>query len=187
MPTLQGTYKVPHFDAKAEAEAFFAAAGVPTTNLHTTFYWENLIYFGVGPKRQADGTYAFTLPMGDKRLSGISSEDIGKCAYGIFRRGAEFIGKTVGIAGEHITCAAMAAAMARATGKTIRYNEVSPDAFRAFGFPGADESGNMFQYYRDFEESFVASRSVELARSLNPELQSFDTWLAKNASRIPLD
>src|SRR5690349_20511958 len=46
MPTLMGKYKVPHFDAKGEADAVFAAAGVPTTYLLTSFYWENFIYFG---------------------------------------------------------------------------------------------------------------------------------------------
>ena len=33
MPTLQGKYKVPHFDAKGEANHFFTDAGVPTTFL----------------------------------------------------------------------------------------------------------------------------------------------------------
>ena len=33
MPTLMGGYKVPHFDAKAEANAFFREAGVPVTYL----------------------------------------------------------------------------------------------------------------------------------------------------------
>ena len=106
MPTLQGKYKVPHFDAKGESNRFFTEAGVPTTFLLTSFYWDNLIYFGMGPKKGPDGKLAFTLPMGDKKLPGIAAEDIGRCAYGIFKRGPEFIGKTVGIAGEHLTGAA---------------------------------------------------------------------------------
>ncbi len=54
-----------------------------------------------GPKKGPDGKLAFTLPMGDKKLPGIAAEDIGKCALGIFKKGREYIGKTVGIAGEH--------------------------------------------------------------------------------------
>ena len=65
MPTLMGKYKVPHFDAKGEANSFFTEAGVPTTFLLPSFYWENLIYFGAGPKRGADGKLAITFPMGD--------------------------------------------------------------------------------------------------------------------------
>ena len=51
MPTLMGKYKVPHFDAKGEADHIFTDLGVPTTFLLTSFYWDNLIYFGTGPKK----------------------------------------------------------------------------------------------------------------------------------------
>jgi uncharacterized protein YbjT (DUF2867 family) len=187
MPTLQGKYKVAHFDGKAEANAAFTELGVPTTLLLTSFYWDNLIYFGAGPKKGPDGKLAITFPMGDKKLPGIAAEDIGKCAYGIFKRGREFIGKTVGVAGEHLTGAQMAAALTKALGQEVRYNEVSPDVYRSFGFPGADDLGNMFQFKRDFEKDYCGARNLELSRSLNPELQTFAQWLAQNKDRIPLD
>src|SRR5579884_211887 len=186
MPTLHGKYKVPHFDGKGEADHFFTDAGVPTTFLLTSFYWDNFIYFGLGPKKGPDGTLAITLPMGDKKLPGIAAEDIGKCAYGIFKRGKEFIGKTVGIAGEHLTGAQMAVAFTKALGQEVRYNAVTPEVYRSFGFPGADDLGNMFQYKRDFNEAFCGARSLTVSRSLNPELQTFEQWLARNKSRIPL-
>jgi hypothetical protein len=69
----------------------------------------------------------------------------------------------------------------------VRYNAVTPTAYRSFGFPGAEDLGNMFQFYRDFSDYFHGSRDTGLARSLNPELQTFDQWLAANASRIPLE
>jgi uncharacterized protein YbjT (DUF2867 family) len=186
MPTLMGRFKVPHFDAKGEADAYFRDAGVPTTFLLTSFYWDNLIHFGMGPKPTGDGRLAFTMPMADKKLPGIAAEDIGKCAYGVFRKGAGTIGQTIGIAGEHLTGAQMAAALAKALGREVVYAAVTPEQYRAFGFPGAEDLGNMFQFKRDFEEYFCGARSVEVARALNPELQSFADWLAKNAARIPL-
>ena len=186
MPTLLGKYKVAHFDAKSEADQAFRDLGVPTTFLLTSFYWENLIYFGAGPQKGPDGRLAITYPMGQKKLPGISSEDIGKCAYGIFKKGREFIGKTVGVAGEHLTGTEMAAALSKALGQEVRYNDVPPDVYRSFGFPGAEDMGNMFQFKRDFEGVYTGARSVEFSRSLNPELQSFEYWLSKNASRIPL-
>jgi hypothetical protein len=140
----------------------------------------------MGPKKAPDGKLAITLPMGDKKMPGIASEDIGKCAYGIFKNGTEYIGKTVGIAGEHLTVAEMAAELGKALGQEVRYNAVTPEEYRGFGFPGADDLGNMFQFYRDFEKDFCASRNVDVSRSLNPELQSFSMWLAKNKGRIPL-
>ncbi len=187
MPTLMGKYKVPHYDAKGEADALFVKAAVPTTCLQTVFYWDNFIYFGAGPKRMPDGKLALVLPMGDKKLPAIASEDIGKCALAIFKRDQEFIGKTVGIAGEHLNGAEMAAAMSRALGETVVYQDVPPEVYRGFGFPGADDLGNMFQFKRDFNDYYRGSRSVEFTRSLNPELQTFEQWLAKNASRIPIE
>ena len=187
MPTLGGRYKVPHFDAKGEADRIFAELGVPTTFLLTSFYWDNLIHFGMGPKKGADGKLAITFPMGSARLAGIASEDIGRCAYGIFKKGRDLIGKTVGIAGEHLTCTQMAGALAKALGQPVRYNEITPEEYRGFGFPGADDLGNMFQVYRDFETEVCGARKLDVSRSLNPELQTFEQWLARNKDKIPLE
>jgi uncharacterized protein YbjT (DUF2867 family) len=186
MPTLMGKYKVPHFDAKGEADQFFRDLGVPTTFLLTSFYWDNLIYFGSGPQRGPDGVLAITFPMDDKPLSSIAVEDIGRCAYGIFKRGRELINQTVGIAGEHITGAAMARALTDALGQEVRYNNVPPEVYRSFGFPAADDLGNMFQFKRDFNDYFRGARSLEFSRTLNPELQTFGEWLALHKAAIPL-
>ncbi|ALD20799.1 NmrA/HSCARG family protein [Hymenobacter sp. DG25A] len=187
MPTLQDKYKVPHFDAKGESDQYFRNLGVPTTFLITSFYWENLLYFGMGPKPGPDGELAITFPMGDKKLSGIAVEDIGKCAYGIFKKGKELIGKTVGIAGEHLTCQQMADSLSKALGKKVVYHEVTPEAYRHFGFPGADDLGNMFQFYRDFADQLSKTRDLKFARELNPQLQTFDQWLAKNAAKLQVE
>jgi len=186
MPTLQGKYKVPHFDGKGEADHFFRDLGVPTTFLLTAFYWENLIYFGAGPQRGPDGTLAITFPMDEKKLPGIAVEDIGKAAYGIFKRGREFINKTVGIAGEHLSGGEMAGALTRALGQEVRYNNVPPEVYRSLGFPAADDLGNMFQFKRDFNEYFRGARDLRFTRTLNPELQTFEQWLAKHKDQIPL-
>jgi uncharacterized protein YbjT (DUF2867 family) len=185
MPVLMGKYNVPHFDAKGEANALFTSRG-PTTLLYTSFYWDNLIHFGMGPKKGPDGVLAFTLPMADQRLSGIAAEDIGKCALGIFREGAVHVGASVGIAGEHLSGAQMAAELTKALGQTLRYNAVTPEQYRGFGFPGAEDLGNMFQFYAEFEDAFVKARPVEVARRLNPELQTFAAFLARHKERIPL-
>jgi len=186
MPTLMGKYKVPHFDAKGEADGIFTELGVPTTFLVTSFYWDNFIHFGMGPKKGADGKLAITLPMGNKKLAGIAAEDIGKTAYAIFDKGAEMIGKTVGIAGGHLTGAQMAKSLSKALGQQVSYNAVPPATYRAFGFPGADDLGNMFQFNSEFEQDCCDARNISETKSLNPELQTFDRWLSENKSRIPL-
>ena len=186
MPTLQGKYKVPHFDGKGEADALFAKSGAPTTYLLTSFYWDNLVAFGMGPKTGDDGKLGFVLPMGDKKLPGIAAGDIGACAYGIFKGGSKWIGKRVGIAGEHLTGAEMAAALGKAFGREVVHRDVPPAVYRTFGFPGADDLGNMFQYKAEFQAAFCGARDVGVSRSLHPGLQSFEQWLAANKDRIPL-
>ncbi len=185
MPTLMGKYKVPHFDAKGEADQYFRDSGVPTTFLYASYYWDNLIYFGAGPSKGPDGVLAFTLPTGDAKMGGVAAEDIGKVAYGIFKAGSKYAGRKVGVAGEHLTGAQMAAKLSRALGKEVRHNAMSPEAYRALGFPGADDLGNMFQFYRDYEKPLNELRDVARSRELNPGLLSFDDWLAKYKDRIP--
>ena len=187
MPTLQGKYKVPHFDGKGAADKLFEEAGLPVTFLRTSFYWDNFIYFGMGPKKGEDGNYYIAFPMDDKKLAGMAAEDIGKCAYGIFKKGSELIRKTVGIVGEKLNGNEMAAKLSKALGKNVIYNNVSPDTYRSFDFPGADDLGNMFQFKRDFNDDFNGIRNEDFSMELNPQLQSFDKWLSLNASRIPMD
>jgi uncharacterized protein YbjT (DUF2867 family) len=186
MPTLLGRYKVPHFDVKGEADEFFRDSGVPTTFLLTSFYWDNLIHFGMGPKQGPDGRLHFALPMGKKPLPGIAAADIGRCAHGIFRRGSEFFGRTVGIAGEHLTGAQMAEALSRALGREVVHQHVPFETYRALGFPGADDLGNMFQFNHDFSDDFCRARSVEFSRSINPRLQNFNDWLDEHGREIPV-
>jgi uncharacterized protein YbjT (DUF2867 family) len=187
MPVLMGKYNVPHFDAKGEADQAFAELGGPNTCLLTSFYWDNLISFGMGPKPGPDGVLVFNLPMGNAKLPGIAAADIGACALGLLRRGEELVGRTVGIAGEHLTGTQMAASLGRALGREVRYNAVPFDVYRGLGFPGAEDLGNMFHFNHDFSEQFCKARDITFSRSLNPALQTFDAWLAANKGRIPLE
>jgi len=185
VPTLMEKYKVPHFDAKAEANRAFAQFGVPVTYMLTSFVWENLLYLGMGPRKGKDGKLVLRLPMGDKRLPGIAVEDIGRCAYCIFKAGFDLLGKTVGFAGDHPTGAQMAAALSKELGEPVAYDPITPEEYRRLGTPGAEELGNMFQVFQEFDSEFCAARNLESARVLNPSIQTFGGWLARNKDRIP--
>ena len=200
MPTLHGKYKVPQHDGKGDSDRFFRDAGVPTTFLLTSFYWDNLLSPGMAPRSSGmgpkspgmaprkgdDGKLGIVLPMADKKLAGIAVVDIGRSAFGIFKR-PDLIDKTVGVMGEALTGDEMAAQLSRALGKEVVYRYVPPELFRAFGFPGAEELGNMFQYYRDFADECMAARDVSLVRQLDPQLQTFAQFLELNARKIPLE
>lgn len=184
MPTLFGKYKVPHFDAKGESDHFFTDAHVPVTFLLASFYWENFISSGL--RRGSDRVPELTFPLGKETLASIATEDIGRCAYGIFKNSPHWIGKTAGLAGEHLTMAEMAAIFAEVLGEEVRYNDIPPEVFRSFPIPGAADLGNMFQFYRDFSAHFRESRPLAVARALNPKMQSFREWLRANIKRIPI-
>jgi len=186
LPTLQSKYKVPHFDAKGAMDRVFAEEAAPTTYLLAAFYWENFIHFGMGPRKAPDGELVLALPLGGVKLPGIAAEDIGKCAYGVFRRGTGTVGQRFGIAGDVLSGNEMAAKMGRALGRTVRFEDVPFDVYRGLGFPGADDLANMFQYQAILGEKFLRSRSPEVTRSLNPQVLSFDAWLERNANRIAI-
>ena len=81
----------------------------------------------------------------------------------------------------------MAAALSRALGQEVKYNAVPPEVYRSFGFPGADDMGNMFQFKRDFNADFVGARDLNFVRTLVPDLQSYEQWLARHKDQIPLE
>lgn len=186
MPTIHGQYKVPHFDGKGESDKLFTAAGIPTTFMLASFYWDNFIYFGAGPKRGEDGKLALTLPIGNSKMAGIAAEDIGKCAYGIFKAGTDMVGKRIGIAGEHLTGNQMADELSNALGEQVVYNKIPAAVYRGFGFPGADDLGNMFQFYDEFENELNTTRDIGMSKQLNPDLMTLKQWLKKYADKIPL-
>lgn len=186
IPTLPGGYKVPHFDGKGEANGLFRQADVPTTYLYTSFYWDNMISFGMGPTRDDSGVLTITLPLGEAKLPSIAAADIGACAYGIFLEGEPWIGRSVGIAGGHLTGAEMAAGLSRALGEEVRYHDVTPAAYSALGFPGAADLANMFQFNTVFAPEYRATRDLQISHRLHPKLSSYEQWLARNARNIPI-
>ena len=180
VPTVLGEYKVPHFDAKATANAAFTSLGVPTTFLQTTFYYEACTA-GWGPHRDADGKLVLTIPMADKRLSMIAAQDIGRTALAVLTRGAEFIGRTVSIAGEHATGAELAAKFSALLGEQVTYRPQTYDEARA---AGGDEIANTFEFFAAASAYFTGARNLDAVRELNPELESLDSWLAEHRADI---
>lgn len=179
-------YKVPHFDAKGEADKYFKEVGVPTTFLLTTFYWDNFIHFGMGPKKGDDGKYTVTLPLpNDAVLAGIAAEDIGQQAAAILKD-PSYIGQTVGVAGDKLTGDEMAAALSEALGVEVAWNGVPYAVFASFGFPGANDLANMFQWYVESGDVFLPSRDVAKAKQLYAGTHDFKAWLAKYKGKIPL-
>ncbi|GAA1859736.1 NmrA/HSCARG family protein [Brevibacterium marinum] len=184
MPVLQDRYNVPHFDAKGEGNERFTQAGVPTTFLNTTFFYQGFLD-GVEPRRGEDGELTLSIPFEDgKLLAGIDVRDIGRTAYEILRRGEEFIDQTVSIAGDCLTGQEYADIIGDALGEPVRFQPVPYDVFRKFDIPAAEEFGNMFQYYGDFDAQFTGARDLAKVRAINPALKDFRTWAQENVQAL---
>ena len=152
----------------------------------TSFYWDNLYSFGLAPKKGADGQYEWTFPMGDSKLAGIAAEDIGKVAYGIFKAGQQYVGKTVGILGENLT-------ISRDGREDLEGDGRRPDPLQrrrrgcsiaASDSPAPTKWATCSRCTATSRRKCLAARSADVARQLNPQLQNFDQFLAKNKSKI---
>ena len=100
-----------------------------------------------GAAQGPDGDLVLALPLGGARLPGIAAGDIGKCAYGVFRRGAETVGQA------HRRSRARSSPARRwrprwrtRSGSKVEFTDMPFDVYRGLGFPGAEDLGNMFQY-----------------------------------------
>ena len=81
-------------------------------------------------------------------------------------------------------CSLIAASLSKALSVPVDYHGVPAAVYRSFGFPGADDLGNMFQFKAEFEETYCGARDVSLCQALYPGLLSFDAWLAKYGGQI---
>jgi uncharacterized protein YbjT (DUF2867 family) len=176
-----GALRSPHFDLKAEHEEYARTLGIPATFIHVPFYYENFLAF-FPPRPAGDGTYQFGFPQGDTPLAAMSVQDVGAIVAAIFEDPSQYIGQTLKLAGDEIPAAAYADAMSRRTGRTIRYAYIPRETFAAFGFPGAEDLADMFEFYRLHIPSRAAE--IEQCRTLAPELQNFETWLARNEGNL---
>ena len=176
-----GALKSPHFDIKAEHEELARKLGIPSTFIHVPFYFENFLYF-FPPKPAGDGTYQFGFPQGDTPLAAMSAADVGLVVAPLFEQPETWIGQTLKLAGDEIPAAAYAEAMSRATGADVRYAYIPRETFAAFGFPGAADLADMFEYYRLHIPSRV--KDIETCREIAPEVQNFETWISKNAEKM---
>ncbi|MEW9555266.1 NmrA/HSCARG family protein [Nonomuraea sp. NPDC050783] len=184
MPFIGDGYRVPHFDVKGgAADALFATSGLPVTYLLLSFFWDNLLTLAK-PQRDPDGTLALHLPLGDAAVAGVASDDIGQAVLRVLRRPSETVGATVPVAGEHLTGEQMAAALGTVLGEPVAYRPLSHDQFRGLGLPGADELGNMFQYYAEFSGSYLGLRDREATRAFDPEPLSLIDFLAAHRAEL---
>lgn len=176
-----GEFESPHFDIKARLEAYARGKRLPATYVQMAFYYDNFLAF-FPPRRQEDGSYRIGFPQGDTLLAGVATEDVGGVVAAIFEQRDDFLGKTLYIVGDDLTASEYAAIMGRVTGQRVTYAHIPRETFAGFGFPGAEDLANMFEFYR----TRVPNRRSDLERSrkLFPGIQSFAAWADRHRAEL---
>jgi len=176
-----GELSVPHFDIKPQLEEYSRGLYLGATFLHVAFYFENFLSYFL-PQEQKDGTFAFGFPQGDTPLAGLAIEDLGGVVTAIFDRPTEFRDKVVGVVGDDLPPKTYAEIMTRVLCKKVVYTPIPRDVYASFGFPGAEELADMFEFNR----LYIPNRKADLieSRSLYPKIQTFESWLRSNKNKF---
>ncbi|XP_035683386.1 nmrA-like family domain-containing protein 1 isoform X4 [Branchiostoma floridae] len=173
-------FPCPHFDAKGLIEEYMTSIELPVTFVRFSFYYENYISL-LKPQKQEDGTYVLGVPMEGAAMDIVSAGDMGPAVRAIFKSWAQWIRKAVGFSGDKLTIQQTADILSKHLApKVFKASDMTADAFAQLGFPGADDLGNMFKFYRLHNPD----RSVELTRQLHPAAKSFDKWVAENKEAL---
>lgn len=176
-----GVLEVPHCDIKALLKSYSQELRLPATYLQVAFYYEN--FLNLFPLKQDQfGAFQFGFPQGHAKLAMVSVEDIGPIVARVFAEPEKYMGRTLTAVGADETCHSYAAAMTKVLGIPVQYNHIPRDLYKNLGFPGAAELANFF----DVQRVYISNRQKEMEESykMNPRMQTFEGWLAKNKERF---
>ncbi|WP_431956568.1 NmrA family NAD(P)-binding protein [Nocardia lijiangensis] len=162
---------------KQRIERVLIASGLRYTVLRPVRFMENYLLQGSPVDGIADGVHRHLFPA-DRPLQMIAVDDVAAFAALAFADPDRFHSRILELAGDAVTPVAAAAAIARATGHPVRYQEVSEAEAAAIG----PEIVNVWRVTR---ETGGWHADLPALRELHPELQTLDTWLTSGgADRI---
>ncbi|MET8774830.1 NmrA family NAD(P)-binding protein [Nocardia sp. NPDC004654] len=162
---------------KERIEQAVAAGGLRYTVLRPVRFMENYLLQGSPVDGIADGVHRHLFPA-ERPLQMIAVDDVAIFAALAFADPDRFHGQFLELAGEAITPVDAAAALARATGHQVRYEEVSEAEAAAIG-------PEIHTVWRVTRETGGWHADIPALRELHPGLRSLETWLASGgADRI---
>lgn len=119
---------IPHFEGKRRVEEHVASLGVPFTIVAPVFFMENLLSpLLLDGLRQ--GRLALALPAA-RALQQVALADLASFTALVLESRDRFLGRRIEIASDEPTGAEAAAALSRATGRPIVYEELPLDRLR---------------------------------------------------------
>lgn len=162
---------------KQRIEQAIAASGLTHTLLRPVRFMENYLLREAPVDGIHHGIHRHLFPA-DQPMKMIALADIADIAALAFADPERFHARVLPLAGDAIPPTEAAAAISRAIGHHVEYQEIGGDEAAAFGPMLSDT----WQRIREYG-GWVAE--VEETRAVHPGLRSFDTWLAEaGAQRI---
>jgi len=166
-------WKVPHFTQKGELEDVIKHEKIPFTFVHAAFYMENLKQF-FRPTKEQDGTLLMGIPSGDSKIAMLAIKDFGPIVAHIFNNRAEYLGKEVIVASDHLTLVELSDQTNKTLGVKLKPSGITVEAFKKLGFPAADDLGDMFGFLGEYQPY---KNGPAECKKIYPQLTSFQEWV----------
>ena len=178
-----GKLKVPHFSMKAKAADYAKSLGFPyLTFVEPAMYYSN--FFSMKPTEQDDGSLVWNLPAKGKISAFDPNTGTGPATVVAIKDPETYNNQYLLLEADSLTPEEMVDMILKKMGKKGTYNYVEPKVFASFGFPGAEEIAEMFEWFTDY--GYFGPETVERKHSSGKaaaggKLLSFQQWLDTEA------
>jgi uncharacterized protein YbjT (DUF2867 family) len=164
---------IPYYESKARIEEHIHALALPATILRPVSFMDNFATYN-RPVLD-DGELVVSLPvLPELPMQLISVRDIGAFAAIAFDRPDQFLGRTVGIAGDALTPPRIAETFGRVCGLPARLRQTPIEQVRAFD----TQLAQMFAFFNEHPAELC---DLSALRAVHPDLMSLETWLRATA------
>ena len=161
-----------HFDSKARIEAHIRTLPITATIVRPATFMEMLVMPGFGLD---EGRFSF-FAKPDQSMQLLAVEDIGKFVAAIFADSARYGGETFEIASDTVTGHDLEALFTEAAGRPIAYARFPDEVLAANPF--------LSKLTALLDEGPLAGHAdLDALREINPEMQSFRSWLTGNGRK----
>ena len=184
----KGKYAVDSFDSKAEVEEYIRGLPIQSAFFAPGGFMENFMG-GMAPRPSPDGSGTYTMTnvvTPDTNFPLIATVlDSGKYVGAILAEPEKYQGKVLSASTELYSFDRLAKIMSKATGKTVKYQQIPADVFRSFMPPvQAEVLTNMMLFHQDY--GYYGPDTKELVEWTAQQARGKLTTLEEFLKKMPL-
>ncbi|WP_330182317.1 NmrA/HSCARG family protein [Nocardia sp. NBC_01503] len=160
---------IEYYDAKEHIEDYIRTLGLPFTVLRPVSFMDNFATYNK-PARDGDNLTLALAMAPETPMALIAVHDIGEFAAIAFERPDEFLGRTLGLAGDVLSPVQIAETLAATSGLTPRTVQIPIEQLRAFD----EQVAKMFAWFNTHPAPAI---NVTALRALHPGLMTLADWV----------